>query len=321
MIYDINGNVLDGTTTETSVEYDYWLNAPNLNGTKGFLKNMTLDSSGNLKSGNGFAVSGFLPLETLLKIHISDMSKVNKSTSKIYFFKEDKTYYSKKTLTEMINVDGSIDGSKYNGMPYMVLVLALSNFDISVTFEYPKEKNRVDNDWFHSFWKNTEYDKTDYTYTEMTHYGTLIENDVHFPANRVRQPKPAYFEIPNKGDFDSYVLYLATYPDMSDAKQYSFEVYREYLGITNLEINKTYWVKIVGIKDNEETEIAFYSYDTEGLVRQIGLVTNMRDIGGHKTEKWGTINQGRIYRSAKLDGYSQNQANALKTLVLMLKLI
>lgn len=312
MIYDINGNALSNTNDVSSEEgYSHWLNDPNMNGTKGFLKNYTLDSSGNLKSGVGYGVSGYIPLETLMTIRISDMSKINVSNSKVYFYKADKTYYSKKTLAEMQNTDGSIQGDRWNGMPYMVLVLSLTSFDISITCEYPDNKNRIDNDWFHSYWNNTEYNKTDYASTEMSHYGPLIESDSHFPANRVRQPKPAYFKIPYKGDYDSYKLKISSYPDMSSYKTYSFEGYREYYAIMNLEINKTYWVKVIGVLDEVETEIDFYPYDTEGLVRQISFVSNMRDIGGHKTEKWGEIRQGRIYRCAKLDGYSEGTANGL----------
>ena len=315
MIYDINGNLLsDSANTAVNTSYDHWLNAPNLKGEKGYMKNISLDSSGNLKNSIGYGTSGFIPLEKNMKIHISDMSKVTIENSRIYWYNADKTYYSKKILSEVLNYDGSISGEKYNGTSFAVLSLALTSFDISVTCEYPKEKNRVDNDWLHSYWNNTEYNKTDYTYTDMEHYGSLVGNSEFFPESNIRQPKSAYFKIPYKGDFDSYRFEISKYPDMSGAKIYTFDIYREYYGLGNLEINKTYWVKIIGIKDETETIIDFYSYDTAGLVRQISFVTNMRDIGGHKTEKWGEIRQGRIYRCAKLDGYSESVANGLKEL-------
>lgn len=316
MIYDINGTALTESTNtnETALTnrlYDHWLNAPNLNGSKGYLKNYTLDSSGNLKNSNGYAISGFIPLEKNMKIRISDINKINITNSRAYWFKSDRTYYSKKDLSEILNYDGSISGDKYNDMPYMILALSISDCNISVTCEYPKEKNRVDNDWMHSYWTNTEYNKTDYTSTDMTHYGSLIGNSEFFVEKNVRQPKPAYFEIPYLDDFDSYRFEISKYPDMNNASVHVFEVYREYFALPNLEINKTYWVRITGIKDEVERIIAFYSYDTVGLVRQISYVTNMRDIGGHKTEKWGEIRQGRIYRCAKLDGYSESVANGL----------
>lgn len=314
-IYDGNGNVIQQTITEVNnTAYDHWTKAPNLNGGKGFMANTKLDSSGNVQGGAGYATSGFIPLEKYMKIHISDTSTLDVGSSKIFYFKSDKTYLSKKYLSEVIDDFNDVNGEVYSGTGiYGVLMLKTSNTDIRVTCEYPKDIHSVDNEWLHSFWNNAQYNKTDYTSSDIDYYGHLIDNDPYFPVGHVRQPKPAFFPISNKGDFASYKLQIAEVPDMTNAKTYTFDVYREYFGISNLKINHTYWVKVFGVNsDTTETEIDYYSFDTTGLVRQISLVSNMRDIGGHKTSKWGEIKQGRIYRCAKLDEMS---ASSLQTIV------
>lgn len=313
-IYDGNGNVIQPTITEVNnTAYDHWTNAPNLNGGKGFMANTKLDSSGNVQGGNGFATSGFIPLNLYMKIHISDMSKINIGQSKLYWFKSDKTYYSKKDLSQVIDEFGAINGEVYSGQgKYAVLMLKTSSNDFRVTCEYPKDIHSVDNEWLHSFWNNTQYNKQDYTSSDIDYYGHLIDNDPYFPVGHVRQPKPAYFPVSYKKDFASYKFMIAEVPDMTGAKTYTFDVYREYFEVMNLKINRTYWVKIFGVNsDTTESLIDYYSFDTTGLVRQISFASNMRDIGGHKTSKWGEIKQGRIFRCGKLDELSAGSLQAL----------
>lgn len=312
-IYDGNGNLVQSTVVEVNnTSYDHWLNAPNLEGGVGYLANKKFDSSGNITGGNGYYVTGLIPLESYTKIRISDMSKVDIGNSKVYWFKSDHTYYSKKNLSEQMDEYGDIRSEKYNTGIYQCLMLKLSDSNIRVTVVYPEDKALLDNEWLHTWWSNTEYNKQDYTYSENDKYGHLIDNDPQFPSGHVRAPKPAFFHIPEGGNYESYKLLISEYPDMTSAKTYTFTVYREYYAISNLKINRTYWIKVYGVTTgSNDTLIAYYPFDTKGLVRQISLVSNMRDIGGHKTSKWGEIRQGRIYRCAKLDEASEGTRQAL----------
>lgn len=98
-----------------------------------------------------------------------------------------------------------------------------------------------------------------------------------------------------------YIVSVSESETMENASRYSTK--DNFLQIYNLKTNMTYYwtVKAVAKKTNVKSEV--YTFKTKKGIRTIKLdgVSNVRDIGGWKA-KGGRIKQGMVYRTATLDG-------------------
>lgn len=323
MLYDVYGKEMsvsaDGATvvTETS-EYDFWTKSKNLSGGYGFINNVQINSDNTLKTSSGYATSGYIPLMNGMKIKITDVSKVDIASSKIVFYKDDFTLYSRQSLDKFITGD-VIDGAVYGGQGvYMCLSLKLSDTDISIVCEYPDDLYAVDNEWIRGYWQNTSYNNADYTHSEMEKYVNALGST--FTETYVRQPKPVYLPMPYKDRYDKYVASISEYPDYSNPLVIERNVYSPYMTVVNLKADTIYYYKIDCISMENGVEVAQTVcqdlFKTTGLVRMVSIdgIGNARDIGNKKTATWGKIRQGLLYRSARLDDITPKGLNDLAEL-------
>ena len=321
MIFNVYGKEMTVSVGETAVEpsgYDFWTKSKNLSGGYGFINNVQINSDNTLKTSNGYATSGYIPLMNGMKIKIKDVSKVDVASSKIVFYTNDFTIYSRQSLDKFI-VDDTINGEVYGGQGvYLCLSLKLSDTDISILCEYPADLYSIDNEWIRGYWQNVSYNNSDYTNSEMEKYVDALGTT--YAETYVRQPKPVYILIPYVESYDKYVVYVSEYPNYSESLIVESTVYSPYLAMINLKSDTLYYYKAiyVVIENGVETEkVAFQSsFKTSGFVRMISIdgVGNARDIGNKKTSLWGKVKQGLLYRSARLDDITQRGLNTLAQL-------
>ena len=101
------------------------------------------------------------------------------------------------------------------------------------------------------------------------------------------------------GRTGSYMAYLATKSDFSDAVTYQTE--RSYWRLTNLLRNTTYYWKVVSTDGSEQSPVFTFTTADETRTVQIDGVSNSRDIGGYvNADGTKRIKQGIIYRTAAL---------------------
>ncbi len=76
------------------------------------------------------------------------------------------------------------------------------------------------------------------------------------------------------------------------------------LNIYNLQTGKKYFVRMTAVLKSGEKLVATSEVETKPSVRFIRLEggSNVRDIGGWKTENGKTIKQGMLYRGGEIDG-------------------
>lgn len=322
MIFDVYGKEIGvsagGTVVTEASEYDFWTKAKNLSGGYGFINNVQINSDNTLKTSSGYATSGYIPLMNGMKIKIDDVSKVDVASSKIVFYKDDFTLYSRQTLDKFIAGD-VISGDVYGGQGvYLCLSLKLSDTDISIVCEHPADLYSIDNEWIRGYWQNVSYNNADYTYSEMEKYVDALGTT--YAETYVRQPKPIYLPMPYTESYNKYVVCVSEYPNYSEPLIVERDVYSPYIAITNLKADTIYYYKIdcIGMENGVEVAktVCQNLFKTSGLVRMISIdgVGNARDIGNKKTATWGKIRQGLLYRSARLDDITQKGLDSLAQL-------
>lgn len=309
MIYDVNGNAISETVKQQT-DYDFWSKAYNVNGGYGFVNNTQMDSNGVPTTKSGYAISGYIPTQGLI-LKVSDISKITVANSKVYYYNASYVKVGKQDLSAVLDGD-KIDSSAYQSSRYMVLSVQKSSTSFTITAIAPEHPMLVDNKFAHAFWVNVHYPRNDYSYTNMTPYVNAGLNELSV----MRSPKPVYFTIPYTGNYTGYKLKVSEFADMSNPISRTIGLYTPYYALKNLKAETSYYVQIKAMDDETEVLISEYTIDTEGLVRMvtIGNIGNSRDIGNKKTQKWGKIKQGKIFRCAKLDDMSSSVAGALSEL-------
>lgn len=121
-------------------------------------------------------------------------------------------------------------------------------------------------------------------------------------------PEPVQFEWVYNGDstVDNYVLNISQSKDMSDSVSYttSANTYSLY----NLKIDTTYyWTVSAGTQTSSVFE--FTTCDCAPRNIYVDGVTNVRDLGGWKTENDVRTHQGLIYRCGRLNESSSDSVN------------
>lgn len=297
-IYDGNGNLIEQTVVTDNPKFDYWTQTKNHNGGVGFMANTNIDYTGTFKTQSGYATSGWISTQKDLRIKISDVSEINVAQSQVFWFNENFQKVAKADLS--LDGNNSFGVSPSQGSKYLAVAFKVTSTDFTLTAVEPEAPLRITNKYAEGFWNNVSYPTDDYTYTEITKYYTagLAEN-----AGELRQPKNAMLEIPYLGDYDSYTMVISENPGYSNPRTINVGQYTPYVSVVNLKTETFYYVKVIGTTDNVDTVIAKYQVKTEGAVRMvtIGNISNCRDMGNKKTEKWGKIKQGLVFRTAKLD--------------------
>ena len=130
--------------------------------------------------------------------------------------------------------------------------------------------------------------------------------------SELSRPSPAVLawniETEENLAFEKYTVYFGMKSDLSDAKKYicddnEISIYNVLLGA------KYYWRVSVEI-DGKEYKSQISSFETEdGAPRNLYVdgVTNVRDMGGWKTEDGRVTKQGMVYRTGKL--HSDDERN------------
>lgn len=297
-IYDGNGNVIEQTVVTDNPKFDYWTQCKNHNGGVGFMPNTNIDYTGAFKAQGGYATSGWISAQDGLRLKISDVSKITPAQSQIFYFNGSFQKVAKGDL--VLDNDGSFGISKSMNAKYIAVALKVSSTDFTITVVEPEDPLRITNKYAEGFWNNVSYPSDDYTYTECSKYVTagLAEG-----VGAIRQPKKVYLHIPYLGDYDNYKMYISENPDYSNSRIIDVGMYSTYVTVGNLKTEVFYYVKITTTANDVETILTTYQVKTEGAVRMvtIGAVSNARDIGNKKTEHWGKIKQGLVFRCAKMD--------------------
>lgn len=310
-IYDGNGNLIAQTVVTDNPKFDYWTQTKNYNGGVGFMANTNIDYTGTFKTQSGYATSGWISTQKDLRIKISDVSKINVAQSQVFWFNGNFQKVAKADLS--LDGNNSFGVSPSLGSKYIAVAFKVTSTDFTLTAVEPKAPLRITNKYAEGFWNNVSYPIDDYSYTEVMKYVTsgLAEG-----VGALRQPKNVMLEIPYLGDYDSYTMYVSENPDYSNPRTINVGQYTPYVSIGNLKTETFYFVKVVGTKNNVDTVVTTYQVKTEGAVRMvtIGAVSNARDIGNKKTERWGKIKQGLVFRCAKMDDAIDSALNSFTEL-------
>ncbi len=116
-------------------------------------------------------------------------------------------------------------------------------------------------------------------------------------GEELSQPKAVVLKWKSDlADKTEFTISLSESPDMADAKVYSTN--RKSLYVYNLKIATTYYWTVAA--EDVVTEVASFS-TADCAPRNIYCdgVTNMRDLGGWKTEDGRRVKQGLLYRSGQ----------------------
>lgn len=88
----------------------------------------------------------------------------------------------------------------------------------------------------------------------------------------------------------------------------------EGVTLSNPFANTTYyWQVIASLENGSKVYSSIYSFTTADTMRTVTIdgVSNTRDIGGYETE-FGYVQQGLVYRSARLESITESGLNTLK---------
>ena len=121
-------------------------------------------------------------------------------------------------------------------------------------------------------------------------------------------PEPVKFEwVYNGGQaVDNYVLNISQSKDMTDSVSYTTS--DNSYSLYNLKIDTTYyWTVSVG--DQTSSVFEFTTCDSAPRNIYVDGVTNVRDLGGWKTEDGSRTKQGLIYRCGRLNESSSDSVN------------
>ncbi len=146
----------------------------------------------------------------------------------------------------------------------------------------------IENDALHAYWTNVQYDRSDYTYTEMPGY---VKGD------RPDQPAPVTITYPQFG--------LGTTPTLVVKEGGTAIIEQEVddsgrLTVYNLKPGA---YDILLSPEDEEFDPIEKRLLVSGTRRQIYCenVANIRDLGGLKTEDASRLRYGRIFRGGRPD--------------------
>ena len=124
------------------------------------------------------------------------------------------------------------------------------------------------------------------------------------PPTRRDQPSPATIFWTNNTSATAQQITWSTNADFTDALTAEVDPANTCYEIYNLLPGKTYYYKVTATVDGNEKNLLASTFTTSGQLRQIKAEGggNIRDLGGWATASGNTIQYGRIYRSAELNG-------------------
>ena len=108
------------------------------------------------------------------------------------------------------------------------------------------------------------------------------------------------------------ILEISLQEDFSTVEQtHEFNSRRPSVSVYNLQTGSTYYYRVIVKLDNGEKHVKTSSFQTKSSLRFISLngASNVRDIGGWKTEDGKTVKQGLLYRGSEIDG-GKNKGHA-----------
>ena len=104
-------------------------------------------------------------------------------------------------------------------------------------------------------------------------------------------------------EFTDYTVKLSENSDLSDAVEYKVKKSAS-LKLYNLKIATTYYYTVSTVYNGETVTSPVQQFTTEDAAPRnmtVDGVTNVRDLGGWKTENGGRVRQGLIYRCGRLN--------------------
>lgn len=119
------------------------------------------------------------------------------------------------------------------------------------------------------------------------------------------------FSADEASEFKHYTVKLAERKDFSDAVEYSAKKKNSY-DLYNLKAGTTYYWRVYAVYADQTYRSQVKSFTTEAAAPRnlfIGGVENVRDIGGWITEDGGTIRQGLVFRTARLNENASSSSN------------
>ncbi len=110
---------------------------------------------------------------------------------------------------------------------------------------------------------------------------------------------------------EGYTVNISKNADMTNPV-YTQQTEQTTLDVYNLEVGKTYyWTVTANLSDNQVTS-GTACFTTDGQAPRnlyVDGITNVRDLGGWKTENGGHVKQGMIYRCGRLNESDVAQLN------------
>ena len=160
---------------------------------------------------------------------------------------------------------------------------------------------QTENQLVYHFVRDFEYDNDDYDYSYVKKYIRKYPIE-----ERSDWPQPVLVEelIPGLSYRQDYIFTLTDKnARKAEEKQYRSVERNKKKGylLYNLEPGKTYELKVYLEKNNEL--VGSSSFSTTGQVRMlnVGVVRNVRDIGGWQTVDGGRLRYGKIIRGGEID--------------------
>lgn len=110
-------------------------------------------------------------------------------------------------------------------------------------------------------------------------------------------------------DYASAIVKYATKADMSDALEVATT--GNSVKVNNLYSNTKYYYQLTYTKNSTLYKSNIETFETADYIRFIdmGLVYNVRDMGGYKTSYGGRVKQGLIYRGSELTPKAYSDSN------------
>lgn len=286
MYYNIHGLPINS--------WDFWQYGKNAEGTVGAIVNKTIDSTGRIKAQSGYMVSPIIPY---MGVDVTIRPIQNIESGTVFFYRKS-GYYTKKTITELL--DGDVLHLPYSDCYCMISMVTKGV--ISITPQKPIRPYDIDGYAVNAFWKNTDYPSNDLTYSEVPSYIT---------ATTGRGAKAVVIDVPNTGA-SSYDIVVSENMDFSSPVcADTITVYQPYYEIQRLKANKLYWLAVNG-------DVS--TFVTGGENRVINVATNGRDIGNKPSCIGGNVKQGLLYRSGRLDTISNAEKLELDALGIKVEL-
>lgn len=156
----------------------------------------------------------------------------------------------------------------------------------------------------------TDYDEP-FDFHKSAQKDYILESVCAMPSpkfngkSELSRPSPARLEWAVESgeelEFDEYTVIVSRNSDMSAGKEYvtnSTDLY-----IYNLLLGETYYWNVSVTVDGEKYTSETSSFEVAADAPRnlyIDGVTNVRDLGGWRTEDGGRVRQGMIYRTARL---------------------